>query len=505
MPQKIAKSTADFDVIIVGAGLSGISAAYYLKNKSPWAKFKVLEARSSIGGTWDLFRYPGIRSDSDMFTLGYSFNPWKQKESIANGPSILEYLKSTVTKYNLYDDIDFNTKLCSADWNSFDNNWVLELQIGSKEESTVIRTKFLFFCSGYYDYDRGYLPDFKDIKKFNNTIVHPQFWPETLDYKDKQIVVIGSGATAVTLVPAMAQQAKHITMLQRSPTYIVSLPKIDPIANAIDLALPDSLSGPIIRWYKALVSQASYRISKIIPKQMAAVIKKQVKSQLPNDFDVEKHFTPKYNPWDQRLCVVPNGDLFYAIRKGKASIVTDEIDYFEKESIHLKSGQDLKADIVVTATGLELVFLGNTKITIDKVPLNHSNRMTFRGMMLQDVPNLAFSIGYTNASWTLKAELICNYTVRILNKMNSSGSQVVYPTIITSEATPEPLMGLSSNYILRANDRLPKQGAQYPWKVYQSYLKDYICTKLPNSINDKELIFSDRYDSSSESITKPSI
>ena len=340
MQNNILKSTTDFDVIIVGAGLSGISAGYYLKSKAPWAKFKILEARSSIGGTWDLFKYPGIRSDSDMYTLGFSFNPWKQKESIADGPAILEYLKSTVAKYNLSDNIEFSTKLLGADWNDIDNNWVLQLQTSDETKSTIIRTKFLFFCSGYYNYDHGYLPNFKDINTFNNTVVHPQSWPENLDYKDKEIVVIGSGATAVTLVPAMAKQAKHVTMLQRSPTYIVSLPKKDPIANAINSVLPESMSGPIIRWYKALLSQASYRISKIIPKQMAAVIKKQVKSQLPNDFDVDKHFTPKYNPWDQRLCVVPNGDLFYAIRKGKASIATDEIDYFKKESIHLKSGQD---------------------------------------------------------------------------------------------------------------------------------------------------------------------
>jgi cation diffusion facilitator CzcD-associated flavoprotein CzcO len=489
------------DVLVVGAGLSGISAAYYLKTHCPWANFKVFEARESLGGTWDLFKYPGIRSDSDMFTLGFSFNPWKEKQSIADGPAILKYLNETAVKFNLLNTIEFSSKIISADWNSDASLWKVVIEKVGKQTTETIQAKFLFFCSGYYNYDQGYLPEFKGIKTFKNSIVHPQFWPQDLDYKDKTVVVIGSGATAITLVPALTKQAAHVTMLQRSPTYIVSLPKEDPVANLIDSILPDKVSGPIIRWMKALVSQASYRVSKLLPKQMASLIKMQVKNQLPKDFDVDRHFTPKYNPWDQRLCVVPNGDLFSAIRHGKASVVTDEIESFTENGILLKSGSEINADIVVTATGLDLVFLGKTQVTIDSVPINPAEKMTYRGMMLQNVPNLVFSIGYTNASWTLKCELICDYTVRMLNKMKLLNDSVVFPTIDNDNITSEQLMGLTSGYILRAGNLLPKQGNSYPWKVYQSYLKDYMYTKSPNSINDKFLKFTDKFVIESQAVS----
>ena len=502
-------TSPQLDVIVVGAGLSGIAAGYYLKTKTPWANFKIYESRSSLGGTWDLFQYPGIRSDSDMYTLGFSFNPWKSKQSIADGPNILNYLKSTASKYKIEDYISFNHKVIEANWSSQDNYWTVLVQndvdptgdSSSSARTFEITCKFLFFCSGYYNYDHGYLPEFKNIENFKNTIIHPQFWPEDLNYDDKDIVIIGSGATAVTLIPSLAKKANKVTMLQRSPTYIVTLPKEDPIANFIDRMLPDKISGPIVRWLKALTSQASYRLSKIFPKQMASMIKWQVKAQLPKDFDVDKHFTPKYNPWDQRLCVVPDGDLFKAIRHKKADVVTDQIEYFTEDGIMLSSENELKADIVITATGLDLVFLGNVKVTVDAEPLIFRDHITYRGMMLDSVPNLAWSIGYTNASWTLKAELICDFTTRMLNKMHNLDKWVVYPSTRNGSVFQEPLMGLSSGYILRSLATFPQQGSKYPWKVYQSYLKDFILTKLPNAINDDSLVFSDTFDAKNTKIS----
>lgn len=477
------------DVLIVGAGLSGIGAAHHLQEKCPWASYAILEARDAIGGTWDLFRYPGIRSDSDMFTLGYSFRPWDGEKSIADGGSILRYIRDTAQEAGIERRIRYRHRVLRAEWSSAAARWSVTAERLDTGEAVELTCSFLFSCSGYYRYDRGHQPEFDGVDRYEGQLVHAQAWPEDLDHSDKQVVVIGSGATAVTLVPSLARGAQHVTMLQRSPTYVVSLPAKDPVADLLRRVLPSKWSGPSIRWFKALTTQASYRLSRSRPELMKRVLRKGVQRQLPAGYDVDTHFTPRYDPWDQRLCVVPDGDLFAAIRRGAASVVTDRIDTFTERGLLLESGAKLDADIVVYATGLELLFLGGIEVSVDGEVVDPATRLSYKGMMLEGVPNLALAIGYTNASWTLKAELTCDYVCRLLNHLRTTGMRQCTPVNSDDSVGSAPLLGLSSGYIQRAADRFPKQGTKFPWQVHQSYLRDYRAMKLRDVVDDA-MVFS---------------
>jgi cation diffusion facilitator CzcD-associated flavoprotein CzcO len=471
------------DVLIVGAGLSGIGAGHYVQTACPWATYAIFEARDSIGGTWDLFRYPGIRSDSDMFTLGYSFRPWDGERSIADGASILQYIKDTAAAEGIDQKIRFNHRIVRAEWSTPDARWTITAERTDTGETIELTCGFIFSCSGYYRYDHGYQPDFAGTERFAGTIVHPQAWPDDLDVAGKRIVVIGSGATAVTLVPALAEHAAHVTMLQRSPSYIVSVPAKNPLAEGLRRVLPDRWSGPAIRWLLALGTQASYHLSKRRPGLVKTVLRKGLERQLPPGYDIGTHFTPSYDPWDQRLCAVPDGDLFAAIRSGGASVVTDHVDTFTEEGLRLRSGEELEADIIVTATGLELLFMGGIELSVDGEKVDVADRLTYKGMMLEGVPNVALAIGYTNASWTLKCDLTCDYVCRLLNHMREVGMQQCTPVNHDASVRPEPLLGLRSGYIQRSADRFPKQGSKQPWKVHQSYLRDYRALKM-SSVED---------------------
>jgi monooxygenase len=477
------------DVLVVGAGLSGIGAGHYIQTECPWARYAVFEARDAIGGTWDLFRYPGIRSDSDMFTLGYSFRPWDGEKTIADGASILRYIEETAAESGIDQHIRFNHRIVRADWSSDDGMWHVTAERTDTDEQVELTCGFIFSCSGYYRYDHGYQPDFDGMDRFAGTIVHPQAWPEDLDYAGKRIVVIGSGATAVTLIPNLAKVAAHVTMLQRSPTYVVSVPAENPIPQIFRAVLPERIAGTAMRWMLALGTQASYRISKRHPALVKTLLRRGVQRQLPKGYDIDTHFTPSYDPWDQRLCVVPDGDLFKAIRAGTASVVTDHIDTFTENGIHLESGRDLEADIVITATGLELLFLGGIEIAVDGEEVDVATRLTYKGMMLEGLPNLALAIGYTNASWTLKCDLTCDYVCRMLNHMHETGMRQCTPVNADSSVSAVPLLGLNSGYIQRSADRFPKQGSKFPWQVYQSYLQDYRALKR-SRIEDGAMVFS---------------
>ena len=481
------------DVVIVGAGLSGIGAAHHVTTGAPWASVAILESRGAIGGTWDLFRYPGIRSDSDMHTLGYPFRPWQGERSIADGASILQYIRDTAAEDGTDQLIRFHHRIVAAAWSTDEARWTLTVERGQRGdggepdgdvETVQLTCGFLFSCTGYYRYDRGYLPDFEGMDDFGGTIVHPQFWPEDLDVAGKRVVVIGSGATAVTLVPSLADRAEHVTMLQRSPTYITSLPAKNPAVDTIRRVVPQRWSGDAVRWTMALGTQASYHLSRRRPEMMKRALRKGVERHLPEGYDVETHFTPSYDPWDQRLCVVPDGDLFRAIRTGTASVVTDHIDRFTAEGILLRSGETLPADVVVTATGLELLFIGGIEVSVDGQVVELPDRLTYKGMMIEDVPNLALAIGYTNASWTLKADLTCDYVVRLLQHMRRTGQRQCTPHRVSGEVTAEPLLGLTSGYVQRSADRFPKQGSEFPWQVYQSYLRDYRALKRSDVVDE---------------------
>ncbi len=477
------------DVLIVGAGLSGIGAAHYVQTDCPWASYAIFESRDAIGGTWDLFRYPGIRSDSDMYTLGYSFRPWTAPKSIADGSDILQYIKDTATEDGIDTKIRFHHRIVSANWSTPDAHWQVTAERTDTGERIELTCGFIFSCSGYYRYDHGYLPDFEGMDRFGGTVVHPQKWPEDLDYAGKKIVVIGSGATAVTLIPSLAKTAEHVTMLQRSPSYIATLPAKDPIANFLRRVLPERRSGTAVRWFKALSTQAFYELSQRYPKAVKRFLKAGVKMQLPRGYDVDTHFTPRYDPWDQRLCVVPNGDLFKAIKAGKASVVTDHIDTFTPDGIRLQSGKELEADIVVTATGLELLFIGGIEVSVDGEEVKIPEKLTYKGMMLEGVPNMAMAIGYTNASWTLKCDLTCGYVTRLLNHMRAKGRRQCTPVNTDATVAPAPLLGLTSGYVQRAADRFPKQGSKFPWQVYQSYVRDYRALKM-SGVDDPAMQFS---------------
>ncbi len=486
--------TEHLDVLIVGAGLSGIGAGHYMQAECPWASYAIFEARDAIGGTWDLFRYPGIRSDSDMYTLGYSFRPWDEPESIAEGGKILDYIRETAAVEGIDRHIRFNTRIVRADWSTADACWRITAERaaadGSGTDETIELTcGFLFSCSGYYRYDHGYQPDFAGLDRFQGQLIHPQAWPEDLDYTDKRIIVIGSGATAVTLIPSLAKEAAHVTMLQRSPSYIAALPAKNPIVNFLRKVLPARWSGTVVRWFNALMTQGSYQISRRRPDLVKRILRRQVESQLPEGYDIDTHFTPSYDPWDQRLCLVPDGDLFKAISAGNASVVTDHIDTFTETGIRLQSGRELEADIVVSATGLELLFIGGIEVSIDGDELDLPDKLTYKGMMLEGVPNLALAIGYTNASWTLKCDLSCDYVTRLLNHMHETGLRQCTPVNRDASVSAEPLLGLSSGYVARSAHKFPKQGSKFPWQVHQSYLKDYRALKR-SDIDDGAMQFS---------------
>ena len=451
----------DVDVLIIGAGISGIDAAYHIQQLGK--SYAIVEARDRLGGTWDLFRYPGIRSDSDMYTLGFPFRPWRDPKAIADGPAILAYLHETVEAYGIDTHIRFRHAVQRARWSSADARWTVETSGGE------LRCRFLFSCSGYYDYDGGYTPAFPGRERFRGSIVHPQQWTPDIDYAGKRVIVIGSGATAVTLVPELAKRAAHVTMLQRSPTYIMSRPARDPIADWLRAHLPEQPAHSLARWKNVLISSAFYAYCRRFPAHAKRLLVRQAARQV-RELDVA-HFTPKYDPWDQRLCLVPDADLFAALRDGSASIVTDEIDTFTETGIALRSAKTLDADLIVTATGLKLKPFGGIAFELDGAPLDPAGSMIFKGMMLSDVPNYAFAIGYTNASWTLKCDLTSRYVCRLLAFMDEHGYSVACPR--RDPAVEEaPILDFTSGYVQRALHLFPRQGATLPWRLYQNYVRD---------------------------------
>jgi monooxygenase len=477
------------DVLIVGAGLSGIGAACHLQANCPGKSYAILEARDRLGGTWDLFKYPGIRSDSDMYTLGYSFRPWREAKSIADGSSILDYVRQTAKDHAIEQKIRFDHRVVRAEWSSTDARWIIEATHGDAHETVRMSASFLFMCSGYYRYDEGYTPDFQGTERFAGRIVHPQHWSEDVDYAGKQVVVIGSGATAVTLVPSMASTAAHVTMLQRSPSYIVSLPSEDPIAKRLRRLLPVKVAYPLLRWKNVLLTMASFQLSRRRPKLMRALLRKGLERQLPAGYDIDTHFNPDYNPWDQRLCLVPNGDLFEAIGDGRASVVTDHIDTFTENGIKLRSGAELEADVIVTATGLNLLALGGIEIAVDGREVTLSETMGYKGMMLSGVPNFAFAVGYTNASWTLKCDLTCEYVCRLLDHMDKLGYKQCMPYNRDPSVRELPFLDFSSGYVQRSIDKFPKQGSKAPWRLHQNYALDIYNLKF-GSLEDSAMEFS---------------
>jgi cation diffusion facilitator CzcD-associated flavoprotein CzcO len=477
------------DVLIVGAGLSGIGAAWHLQDKCPGKSYAIVEARESSGGTWDLFRYPGIRSDSDMYTLGYSFRPWKDAKAIADGPAILSYIREVASDHGIDARIRYGHRVVAASWSTPEARWTVEIEQGPEGARTKITCGFLWMCSGYYDYAAGYTPEFPGIERFKGRIVHPQKWTEDIDYRAKKVVVIGSGATAVTLVPAMAPEAAHVTMLQRSPTYVVARPAEDSIANRLRRRLPIRLAYGLTRWKNVLLGMYFYQLCKRRPDRAKALILKGVRYFLGPDYDIEKHFTPRYNPWDQRLCLVPDADLFRAIRAKQVSVVTDQIETFTETGIRLKSGSELEADLIVTATGLALQLLGGMTMEVDGKAINPADTFAYKGMMYSDVPNFAVVSGYTNASWTLKADLVCEYVCRLLNHMQKNGLRQCTPRLDDPDMERLPWVDFSSGYIQRAVDKFPKQGARRPWRLHQNYAMDLMSLRY-GSMRDKAMVFS---------------
>ncbi len=477
------------DVLIVGAGLSGIGAAYHLQTESPGRSFLILEGRESIGGTWDLFRYPGIRSDSDMYTLGYRFKPWPHAKAIADGPSILGYIRETAAENGIDKKIRFGHKVKGASWSSADAAWTVEVERVPSGETLRLRCNFLFLCSGYYKYEEGYTPAFPGIERFAGRVVHPQKWTPDIQYAGKRVVVIGSGATAVTLVPEMAKQAAHVTMLQRSPTYVVSRPAQDPIALKLRRWLPAKAAYMLTRWKNVLLGMYFYSLAKRKPERAKKFIIDMVQAAIGTKVDVAKHFTPRYNPWDQRICLVPDGDLFSALHTGRASVVTDQIETFTETGIKLRSGEELPADLIVTATGLVLSSFGDMVLSVDGQRVEGPKTFGYKGMMYSDVPNLASSFGYTNASWTLKCDLTCEYVCRLLNHMHKHGYRQCTPRNNDPTLVAEPWLDFTSGYVQRAIEQLPRQGSKKPWKLYQNYIRDLISLRF-GRIDDGVMEFS---------------
>jgi monooxygenase len=469
------------DVLIVGAGLSGIGAGYHLQTKCPGKSYLILEGRDCIGGTWDLFRYPGIRSDSDMFTLGYSFKPWTEPKAIADGPRILNYVRETAVENGIDRKIRFHHRVKRASWSSPQARWTVEAERSTGEGPTdIVRftCNFLFMCSGYYSYESGYLPEFAGTRDFLGRIVHPQKWSDDVDYDGKQVVVIGSGATAVTLVPELAKKAAHVTMLQRSPTYVVSRPAQDPVANKLRARLPKRLAYHLIRWRNVLWGMYFFQLSRRKPERVKQLILGGVRMALGPDYDIGTHFTPRYNPWDQRLCLVPDGDLFNAIREKRASMVTSQIDTFTPRGIRLQDGRELEADIIITATGLNLQVLGGLEVSVDGRVVDFARTLNYKGMMYSDVPNLASAFGYTNASWTLKCDLTCEYVCRLINYMDRHGYRQCMPHNADPTITELPSLNFTSGYVQRSVAKMPKQGSKRPWRLYQNYAFDILSLRF---------------------------
>jgi cation diffusion facilitator CzcD-associated flavoprotein CzcO len=477
-----------FDVIVVGAGLSGVGAGYHLQTQCPSKRFAILEARDRIGGTWDLFRYPGIRSDSDMYTLGYSFKPWSSDKSIADGPSILSYVRETAAEHGIDGKIRFNHRVVHAEWSTPEQRWTVTAERTDTDETVQLTCNFVLMCSGYYRYDEGYTPEFEGMDRFRGRIVHPQFWDEDIDYQGKRAIVIGSGATAVTLVPALAKKAEHVTMLQRSPSYVVSLPAEDPLARVARRVLPPKRAYSVIRWKNVLLTMLSFQLSRRRPRLMKALLRKGVERRLPPGYDIDTHFRPRYNPWDQRLCLVPDADLFEAIGTGRASVVTDKIESFTEKGLRLESGGELEADLIVTATGLNMLLLGGMTVAVDGEEVEFAKTMTYKGMMVSGVPNSAFALGYTNASWTLKCDLTCEYVCRVLNHMDEHGYTQCMPENSDPSVTQQPMIDFSSGYVQRSIEKFPKQGSKAPWRLYQNYALDIVSLRR-SPIEDGALRF----------------
>ncbi|MDB5954640.1 MAG: FAD-containing monooxygenase EthA [Ramlibacter sp.] len=464
---------AELDVVVVGAGLSGIAAAHYLQRECPDRSFVILEGRAAIGGTWDLFRYPGVRSDSDMFTLGYSFRPWTSDAAIADGAAIRDYIRATARDEGVLPHIRFGHRVIAADWDSARARWRVEVEAAG--ERLRIECRFLFFCSGYYDYARGHAPEWPGSADFRGRIVHPQHWPADLDVAGRRVLVIGSGATAITLVPALARQAAHVTLLQRSPSYILALPARDALGGALQRALPRALAYRLIRWKNILLSAALFQFSRRRPQAMRRFLVRQAQRQSGVAL---QHLEPGYAPWDQRLCIAPDADLFQVLRSGRASIVTDTIAAFTPAGVRLASGAEVAADLIVTATGLKLQMLGGARLTVDGAAVQPGAEFSYKGMMLSGVPNFAMAIGYTNASWTLKAELIARQVCRVLNHLRDRRLDVCVPVHEGDSGASRPALDLSSGYIQRAVNELPRQGGRKPWRIHQSYLRDLLALKL---------------------------
>jgi monooxygenase len=483
-------TTEHLDVLIVGAGLSGVGAACHLQTDCPGKTYAILEAREASGGTWDLFRYPGIRSDSDMFTLGYVFRPWTEAKAIADGPSILRYIRDTAREHGVEDRIRYQRRVVRAEWSSETARWTVEAERTDTGETERLTCSFLFGCTGYYRYDEGFTPRFQGTERFRGQIVHPQHWPEDLDSAGKRVVVIGSGATAVTLIPAMAEQgAAHVTMLQRSPSYVLSLPEQDPLAQLLRRFLSPRRVYPIVRWKNVLGSLALFNVSRRAPGLVKRLLRRGVARRLPEGYDLDTHFRPRYDPWDQRLCLVPDGDLFETISSGKASIVTDQIETFTETGIKLVSGAELEADVIVTATGLNLLVMGGIQLLVDGRERPFSQTVGYKGIMFSGLPNLALTLGYTNASWTLKGDLAWSWVCRLLNHMDAHGYDTCTPRDPDPAQATEPFIDLRSGYVLRSIDQLPRQGARLPWRLHQNYVQDVRLLKR-GPIADEALEFS---------------
>ncbi len=479
------------DVVIVGAGLSGVGAACHLSRYCQDKSFVILEARPVSGGTWDLFRYPGVRSDSDMFTLGYRFRPWRGEKALADGPSILSYIRETAAEHKVEDRICYHHRVTKASWSSKEARWRVEAE--RPDGSTAIFScSFLFANSGYYRYESGYTPEFPGIGEFTGQVVHPQHWPPDLDYEGKEVVVIGSGATAVTLVPAMAKLAARVTMLQRSPTYIASLPATDPLAKKLRKRLPERVVYPLVRWKNVLGALVFFQLSRKKPEIVKRLIRRGLEASLPPGYDIDTHFKPDYEPWDQRMCFVPDGDLFAAIRAGTVEVVTDRIETFTTEGIRLESGRELLADIVVTATGLSLQMAGGMELDLDGEKVELSKTVGYRGIMFSGVPNFASTMGYTNASWTLKADLAATYVCRLLNYMERHGYAVACAEPPDPSLPTQPWLDLTSGYVLRSLDSLPRQGQHAPWRLYHNYILDLLMLRY-GPVRDRALAFQRRH------------
>jgi monooxygenase len=486
-PADAATAAGHVAVLIVGAGLSGIGAACHLQADAPGTSYAILEARPASGGTWDLFRYPGVRSDSDMFTLGYDFRPWKDVKAIAGGAEILRYVRETAAAHGVDQHISYHSRVVRADWSGEDARWTVTVEHVPSGARTTRTCGFLYLCSGYYRYDQGYTPTWPGREDFEGVVVHPQHWPEDLDVTGKRVVVIGSGATAVTLVPALARTAAKVTMVQRSPSFILSFPAGDPIADLLRKVLPDRPAYAAVRWKNVWLATAIYSMCRKHPARMRALLRSGVRRHLPAGYDVDKHFNPAYEPWDQRLCLVPEGDLFTAIRSGRADIVTDHVEAFTASGLRLRSGAKLDADVLVTATGLNLLPLGGIALAIDGQAVQIPERVAYKGMMLDGVPNLAFAIGYTNASWTLKVDRVSSYVARLLRSMEQNGYAIVTPRLPSEPMDTAPFIDMTSGYFQRSRASLPLQGDRAPWRLQQHYRKDAALFRGP--AGDEELEF----------------